>query len=247
MAEPCFSRRVFIKWVNDKIFHEPTSTWVLTASNGEFVDTRVDLKEDAKSWFVSGFEQAIETKAGYDCSIDFVYCIDSFKEWGKPLGSDAGHFKGINDDVWDKDLKHLFSAEDAVHFDKKHYRLEEGFMPNAECNNEIQDYKEIWDTLDPLNSTSESLKSLTEKAETKIKNQVFKLFDESGEKELGRYITIGKFGMGVALNSKKEYQAIRTYEGEPVYTFGKESSHIFACFIGGSLSSSPWKLTFADQ
>ncbi|OBA25867.1 hypothetical protein HANVADRAFT_53596 [Hanseniaspora valbyensis NRRL Y-1626] len=242
MFEPSFSRRVFIKWEHEEKFNEPTSTWVLTAPNGDFVDTRINLKDESKSWFITGSEKAIKIKKGYESSIEFVHVLDNFTKWDLPPGKDVGNFKQITSDDWDVSLKKLFNYDDAKTFNLAHYRLEEGCMENADCNNVIQDYKEIWDSLDPINSTPDSLISLVKNSKEKFKCQVYKILEETNGRELGRFIQVGKFGAGVAVNSKKEYQVIRIYENNVIYHFGKDYEDIFACFLNNSLPKSSWKL-----
>lgn len=246
MPEAAFSTRVFIRWEHEENFSEPTSTWVITAANGEFVDTRVNLNNKSKHWFITGYEKIVETKKGYDCSIEFLHGLDNFTEWGATPGKDLGHFKEITNVYWNQTLKLLFESKDCENFKLSHYRLEEGNMSNADFNNEDQDYQEIWDTLDPINSTPDQLKSLIKTPLQKIPSKVYKMFDENKETELGRFIKFGKFGMGVAVNDKKEYQVIRTYENTVVYHYGEDYEKIFTCFLNKLSVTEPWTLTFED-
>ncbi|XBW34700.1 hypothetical protein QEN19_000267 [Hanseniaspora menglaensis] len=244
MTIPIFSKRAYIRWENDKQFNEPTSTWVLTAPNGEFVDTRVHKEIETKHWFTTGFEEIIETNEGYDHSINFVLTLDNLTKWGNSPGSDVGNFKSITESDWNNNLKCHFSAKDIASFKLTHYRLEEGYMANADFQGKIQNYQEIWDTLDANQSRPDSLKPFDEKTKNKVKCEVFKIFDKT-KNELGRFITVGKFGMGVAVNAKGEYNAIRVFEGKPIFMYGENCKDLFDFFING-LSSVEWKLTYCN-
>lgn len=244
MPEGSFSTRAFIRWEREEKFSEPTSTWVITAANGEFVDTRVNLNNKSKHWFITGFENIVETVKGYDYSIEFLHGLDNFTQWGATPGKDLGHFKEITNDYWNKTLKEFFECKDRKNFNVSHYRLEEGSMPNPDFNEEVQDYQEIWDSLDPINSTPDQLKSLIEPPSEKIPSKVYKLFDVDKETELGRFIKFGKFGMGVAVNDKREYQVIRTYGNNVVYHFGEDYERVFSSFLNNLSAKEPWILTF---
>ena len=240
MGEATFSTRSFIKWKHEPYFNEPTSTWVLTASNNEFVDTRVvlDQKSISKNWFVAGLEDEIETKKDYLFSIAFIHKLDNFCKPGEEPGKDVGHFKNIEKTI--PGFEELFKPEDYEVLNFDHHRLEEGCMGNPDANDEIEDYQEIWNTLDPINSTADSLLSLTQKSE-KIHSRVYKIFDSEGE-EYGRYIKIGKFGMGICLSSEKEFVVTRTFENKCIYESHTNANDLFQC----EQSESEWQLTYED-
>lgn len=239
MGEPVFSIRSFIKWKHEPLFNEPTSTWVLTASNGEFVDTRVvlDTKSKSKNWFVAGLEKEIDTKEGYLYTILFIAILNNFSESEIP-SEDAGNFKKLDS----KSLKFKMSLndEDYKSLDFEHHRLEEGFMANPDFDDRIEDYQEIWNTIDPIRSNPDCLLSSNED-HTKIDSKVYKSFNSKG-KEIGRYVTVGKFGMGVFKTEVNDFVAVRTFEKKCVYESHKGAYDLF----DRDTNEKQWKLTFED-
>ncbi|SSD59873.1 uncharacterized protein SCODWIG_01634 [Saccharomycodes ludwigii] len=213
-----FSERVSIQWEDEPSPNEPTSTWVLTAANGDFVDTRINLTTKIPEWVSTGKELEIETKPGYEYSINFQLILDSTSE-PNSCNSDVGNFKQLPN---------------------SNYRLEEGSMANPTQNKKIMSYKEIWRTLDPNRSTPENLVeidtgSISEKEEIGFESKVWEL---PGNR--GRFITIGYFGQGVAVNENYEYQTIRLYKNRVLYSDGNDYQKIFAPFLGKGISGMEW-------
>jgi hypothetical protein len=239
MGDPSFSIRSFIKWKHEPLFNEPTSTWVLTASNNEFVDTRLvlDKSTESKNWFIAGHEEEIKKKDGYLYSIAFIHKLDNFCKAGEEPGKDVGHFKKIE---VTPEFKKSINTKDYEQLDFNHHRLEEGFMANPDLNNEIEDYQEIWNTINPWESEANSLIPLIEKTET-IHSKVFKRFNSKGE-ECGRYIAVGKFGMGICLLPNQEYVAIRTFEDKCIFESHSNANDQFHC----ATNKAEWHLTYED-
>ncbi|SCW00586.1 LAFE_0C07470g1_1 [Lachancea fermentati] len=127
-----FSIRKSIKWEDEAEPSEPTSTWVLTAGNDDFVDTRILKATGEPDWLINGKEKTIATEPGFEVSIEFVHQLDSL---GDDSGSDVGHFKGLP------------SGE----------RLECGRMQQPDSGVE-KGYEEVWSTLDAISSTPTDLK-----------------------------------------------------------------------------------------
>lgn len=239
MGEPVFSIRSFIKWKHQPLFNEPTSTWVLTASNGEFVDTRVvlDTKSKSKHWFVAGLEKEIDTKDGYIYTILFIAILTNLSDSDMP-SEDSGNFKKL--DSKSIEFKKSFNKEDYSSLDFEHHRLEEGFMANPDFDNIIEDYQEIWSTIDPLHSSPDCLLSLN-KEHSRINSKVYKCFNFEGN-EVGRYVTVGKFGMGVLETEVNDFVAVRTFENKCIYESRQGAYEQFHCYI----NENQWKLTFED-
>ncbi|KAL6930444.1 uncharacterized protein HGUI_00691 [Hanseniaspora guilliermondii] len=239
MGEPTFSVRSYIKWQHEPLFNEPTSTWVLTAANGEFVDTRVilDTNSKSKNWFFAGSEKEIETKDGYLYSILFVATLNNCSDDNKQ-SEDVGNFKKL--DATSLEFKMSFSERDLNTLDFEHHRLEEGFMANPDFNNQIEDYQEIWNTIDPINSDPSRLLSL-KKQHPKINSKVYKSYNSNGE-EVGRYVTVGKFGIGMCKFQKNDFVAVRTFENKCVYESQQGAFDLFNCHVNGA----QWKLTYED-
>lgn len=207
--EPVFSTRLSIQW-GDKEVSEDTSTWVLTASDCTFVDARIDLKTGVPQWLVVGTEVEIPTKEGYECSIKFVPMLDSLNDKENVEDfAECGHFKPLPDGT----------------------RLETGSMLNPGTN-EVEPYREIWRTLDPINSTSDSLLSDTDSGAAKqTKSIVWNLSDDSST-IIGKFIIIGKFSQGI-VKYNKTFQCIRICNNEVVYQYGSNVEEIFGQFIKG--------------
>ena len=216
MCEPVFSTRISIKWESDPKPHEPTSTWVFTAGNEEFVDTRINMANSNPDWLITGYEKSLAIKAGYESTIMFCHDLDSLCKPGETPGADVGHFKSIE------------GSSD---------RLEEGAMMNPDLGKTLE-YQEVWRTLDPIYSTVSELKPIA--ASTKQgESEVWKL--ENGK---GVFIKIGRFAQGVAVNANNEYQCIRLFEKDVIYQYGNDSSQVFHPFIAGHFQQSSWVKTF---
>jgi len=79
-----------------------------------------------------------------------------------------------------------------------------------------------------------------EKTET-IHSKVFKRFNSKGE-EYGRYIVVGKFGMGICLLPNQEYVAIRTFEDKCIFESHSNANDQFNC----ARNKAEWHLTYED-
>lgn len=165
--QPVFSTRVSMKWSKDKEPTETTSTWVFTASNGEFVDIRIDVASKEPQWLITGKEVEIPTKTGYEFSVEFQHQLDSL---GGDSGADVGNFTSLPDGD----------------------RLEAGEMFNHDIG-EVMGYEEVWRSLDPVNSTPTQLVRENGGA---IASSVWEFLEGHGTKS-GKFITIESFGQGV--------------------------------------------------
>ena len=94
--EPVFSNRVSIQW-GDEAPKEDTSTWILTAPDGKFVDARISLESNVPQWLITGKEVEIPTKEGYEFSIQFVHELDSVHGQNSEHSADTVHFKTLAD------------------------------------------------------------------------------------------------------------------------------------------------------
>lgn len=222
--EPVFSSRISIKW-GEQEPHEDTNTWVLTAGNGKFVDARIDLKTNIPQWLITGEEQEIPTKDGYEFSLKFVHELDSVHGNDPERSADFGHFKSLT-----------YSS-----------RLEEGEMYNV-SEERVMTYKEIWQTIDPIRSSTDHLVPVESDIYdgSSVTSIVWELSDDAMNNARGRLISIGKVSQGI-VEYNGLFQCIRTWNNSVVYQYGSHVEEIFGQFMKGLSthnSQFPWQRTY---
>ncbi|KAG0677343.1 hypothetical protein C6P41_001435 [Kluyveromyces marxianus] len=223
--EPVFSNRVSIQW-GDEAPKEDTSTWILTAPDGKFVDARISLESNVPQWLITGKEVEIPTKEGYEFSIQFVHELDSVHGQNSEHSADTGHFKTLADKS----------------------RLEEGEMYNVD-RKQVMKYKEVWRSIDSLHSTPEHLVATSVSNGLKaseIQSFIWELPEDSKGNARGRLIKIGRFSQGI-VEYNKSYQCIRIFDNSVVYQYGSNLEEIFGQFMRGLSTRNvqfPWKRVY---
>ncbi|CDO95347.1 unnamed protein product [Kluyveromyces dobzhanskii CBS 2104] len=220
--DPVFSNRISIQWGQEDPY-EDTDTWVLTASNGKFVDARIDLKTNTPQWLITGEEVELPTKEGYVFSLKFVHDLDSVHGDNSENSVDCGHFKSLSDGS----------------------RLEEGEMYNI-LEKKSMPYKEIWQSIDPVNSTPSKKSALVNDQcnGSSVSSVVWELSAADAKNNArGTFISIGNVSQGV-VEYKGQFQCIRTWNNTVVYQYGSHVEEIFGRFMKGLSTHNdafPWE------